>query len=67
MYFSIAPPVLLVGVFGIGLPEFVIVSALLLLFFGAKKLPLLARGIANIPNQFRKGRSDEDSKPPGQR
>lgn len=46
---------------GIGVPEFLIVALVFLLFFGAKRIPELARGIGQGINEFRKA-SDEIKK-----
>lgn len=54
---------LLAGIFGLGWPELGIISALLLIFWGGKKLPTLARGLARMPSEFLKGKKD-DSTPP---
>lgn len=40
---------------GIGAPELLIVLALLLLFFGAKKLPNLARSMGQAGKEFKEG------------
>lgn len=46
---------------GLGVPEFLIVALVFLLFFGAKRIPELARGIGQGINEFRKA-SDEIKK-----
>ncbi len=46
---------------GIGVPEVLIVLLVVLLFFGAKRIPELARGIGQGINEFRKA-SDEIKK-----
>lgn len=46
---------------GIGVPEVVIILMVILLFFGAKRIPELARGIGQGINEFRKA-SDEIKK-----
>ncbi len=38
----------------IGTPELVVVGLVLLLFFGGKKLPELARGVGNSVSEFKK-------------
>lgn len=38
---------------GIGTPELLVVSAILLIFFGGKKLPELARGLGSSIKEFR--------------
>lgn len=54
---------LLVAIFGLGLGELGIICVLLLIFWGGKKLPGLARGIARMPVEFRKGKKNDDSMP----
>lgn len=44
---------------GIGTTEIVIVAVILLLLFGGKKLPELARGIAEAIREFRKSLKDK--------
>ena len=40
---------------GIGLPELLIVLAILLVFFGAKRLPTLARSMGQASKEFKSG------------
>ena len=40
---------------GIGLPELLIVLAILLVFFGAKRLPTLARSMGQASKEFKTG------------
>ena len=51
--------------FGLGPTEMVIIAVILLMLFGAKKLPELARGIGQSAREFRKGVREiqEDPKP----
>lgn len=44
----------------IGIPELIIILVILLLIFGAKKLPELARSIGSSAKELRKGLKDDD-------
>lgn len=46
----------------IGTTEILIVAAVVLIFFGGKKLPELARGIGDAIREFKKSSKDEDDK-----
>ena len=46
------------GVFGLGGPEIIIVLALGLVLFGAKKLPELGKGLGTGLREFKKGVGD---------
>ena len=43
---------------GIGTPELIVISAILLIFFGGKKLPELARGMGSSIKEFRNAAKD---------
>lgn len=49
-------------------PEWIVVIAIIVLLFGAKKLPELARSVGKSTSEFKKGMSegatDADSEPP---
>jgi sec-independent protein translocase protein TatA len=47
---------------GIGTQEIVIILAVVVLLFGSKKLPELARALGNSVNEFKKGLKGEESK-----
>lgn len=46
----------------IGITEILIVAIIILVLFGGKKLPELAKGIAEAIKEFRKAFKNEDSK-----
>lgn len=46
--------------FGLGLRELIILAAILVLLFGAKKIPQLARSIGEAVRHVRNGFSDEE-------
>lgn len=48
--------------FGIGLPELLLIVLVLLLLFGAAKLPELGRSIGTFTKEIKKGMTDEDDK-----
>lgn len=47
--------------FGIGTKELIIIAVVLVLLFGARKIPDLARGIADAIRTLRKGFNDDVS------
>lgn len=49
-------------ILGLGIPELVIILVILLLIFGGKKLPELAKSIGSSVKELRKGVHD-DTKP----
>jgi sec-independent protein translocase protein TatA len=46
--------------FGLGYQELMIILVIVLLLFGAQKLPELARGLGKSVSEFKRGQSDED-------
>lgn len=51
----------------LGAPELIIILVIILLLFGAKKLPELARTIGSSAKELKKGlKEDEDDKKPNQ-
>lgn len=47
--------------FGIGTKEIIIIAVVLLVLFGARRIPDLARGIADAVRELRKGFTDDSS------
>lgn len=50
--------------FGLGVPELLVILFIILLLFGARKLPDLAAGLGGAVNSFRKSMKGEDEKEP---
>jgi len=44
--------------FGIGAQELIVIFAILLLIFGAKKIPEIARGLGKAVNEFKKAKDE---------
>lgn len=44
-----------------GWPEMILLAVILILLFGAKKLPALARGVGQSLGEFKKGRAESDA------
>jgi sec-independent protein translocase protein TatA len=47
--------------FGLGYQELMIILVIVLLLFGAQKLPELARGLGKSVSEFKKGQSETDA------
>lgn len=47
------------ALFGLGVPELILILALILLLFGGKKLPELSRNLGSAIRDLRSGFSDE--------
>ncbi|MEK7310143.1 MAG: twin-arginine translocase TatA/TatE family subunit [Planctomycetota bacterium] len=48
--------------FGLGTMELVVIGVILVLLFGASKIPALARSLGSSVNEFKKGMKDVDLK-----
>jgi sec-independent protein translocase protein TatA len=46
----------------LGLPELIIILIIVVLIFGANRLPQLARGMGSAVKNFKEGMKDDDSK-----
>ena len=47
--------------FGLGYQELMIILVIVLLLFGAQKLPELARGLGKSMSEFKKGQNEDES------
>jgi sec-independent protein translocase protein TatA len=48
--------------FGIGATEWLLIILVLILLFGAKKIPEIARGLGRSVNEFKKGMNEPEEK-----
>jgi sec-independent protein translocase protein TatA len=48
------------GVFGLGGPELLLIFAVILLLFGAKRLPELAKGLGRSVKEFKKASTEAE-------
>jgi sec-independent protein translocase protein TatA len=49
--------------FGLGYQELMIILVIVLLLFGAQKLPELARGLGKSVSEFKRAQSEDEPKP----
>ena len=50
--------ILTFGIGGLGATEIILIVAVLIFFFGAKKIPDLARGLGKSMSEFKKGQAE---------
>jgi len=48
------------AIFGLGAPELLLIFGVLILLFGATKLPALAKGLGKSIKEFKKASNEED-------
>lgn len=51
---------LTLAIFGLGAPELLLIFGVLILLFGATKLPALAKGLGKSIKEFKKASSEDD-------
>jgi sec-independent protein translocase protein TatA len=49
-----------IAIFGLGGPELIIILAIIMLLFGATKLPALAKGLGQSVKEFKKAAKEDE-------
>jgi sec-independent protein translocase protein TatA len=58
---ALGPPVKLCGMFGLGATELLIILAIVVLLFGARRLPEIGSGLGRAIRGFKEGMSGKDA------
>jgi len=62
LHWRVVRSIFTIYMFGIGVPELVVVLVIVLVLFGGKKLPELSKGVGEAIKNIRKGFSDDEDK-----
>lgn len=49
--------------FGLKMPELILIAVIIVFLFGARKIPEMAKGVADGIKTFKKSMKDDDTKP----
>ncbi|MDO9185839.1 MAG: twin-arginine translocase TatA/TatE family subunit [Bacteroidia bacterium] len=52
--------IMIIGIFGLGGPELIIIGIIILLLFGGKKIPELMKGLGKGINEFKNSSKGEN-------
>jgi sec-independent protein translocase protein TatA len=54
----------ILGLFNLGTPEIFLIAFVIMVFFGAKRMPELARAMGKSVKEFKKATTENDEPPP---